>query len=115
MNNLVCLFLFLLMTLFGAAGAVLLKFSLSGSFSVFSLLRSIPFYLGGGLYFASALLNILLLRDMPLAILLPLTSITYIWTFLLARFFFKESITKLKISGLMIIFAGVFLLLCPAS
>lgn len=115
MSKITCIFLFLLMTLLGAGGSALLKSSLSGGFSVLSLLRSPCFYMGGTLYFGSALLNILLLRYMHFAILLSLTSVTYVWSLLLAKLFFKESITILKICGLITIFAGVFLLLYPGS
>ena len=44
------------------------------------------FYLGGLLYLISAILNIYILKFLDYSVVLPLTSITYIWTFVLSYY-----------------------------
>jgi drug/metabolite transporter (DMT)-like permease len=73
------------------------------------LLLSPFFYLGGVMYVIAALGNIYLLQKLPYAIVLPLGSITYIWTMFLSNRLLGEKITKRKILGMIIIIAGVTL------
>lgn len=94
------------MTLLGAFGALYLKKATSVARSLFGLFKVWQFYLGGFLYFASAVLNIYLLRYLDYSVVLPLTSITYIWTLLIARFDLKEQISKYQILGIVCIIAG---------
>nr|WP_221434301.1 EamA family transporter [Geomicrobium halophilum] len=69
------------------------------------------FLLGGLLYGIGAILNIYTLQFLPYTVVFPLTSITYIWTFLIAYFFLNESITVQKVIGVLLIIAGsVFLI-----
>ena len=77
--------------------------------SKIKLLISPFFYLGGVLYVLSALGNIFLLKKLPYAIVLPLGSITYIWTMFLSNRLLGEKITRRKILGMVIIVAGVTL------
>lgn len=63
-------------------------------------------------YGSGAILNIIVLRYMPYTVVFPLTSITYIWTFILSYVLLGEPITKRKLAGILLIIVGaVFLVL----
>lgn len=68
------------------------------------------FYIGGILYFVSDLINIYILRFLEYSIVLPMTSITYIWTMIIAGVFLKEKINFKKILGVLFILFGATLL-----
>ena len=102
--------LLIVMTLLGAFGALFLKKATTVAKSTMGLLRVWQFYLGGFLYFASAVLNIYLLRYLDYSVVLPLTSITYIWTVLIARVNLKEKISRLQILGILCIVAGAVMI-----
>ena len=68
------------------------------------------FYLGGFLYFAAAVLNIYVLRFLDYSVAFPLKAFTYIWTVLLAYLFFKESLTKRELAGVVLIVIGAVLI-----
>ena len=70
------------------------------------MLKNINLYIGGALYLASAVANIIVLKKMEYSIVLPLTSITYIWTMILSYMILKEKITKKKIGGVILILIG---------
>ena len=70
------------------------------------MLKNINLYIGGALYLASAVANIIVLKKMEYSIVLPLTSITYIWTMILSYMILKEEITKKKIGGVILILIG---------
>jgi drug/metabolite transporter (DMT)-like permease len=71
-----------------------------------------PFFIGGTLYFIGAVINIIVLKHLPYTIVFPLTSITYIWTFILSYFLLGEKITGKKIAGVVLIMIGsIFLVL----
>lgn len=95
----------LLMTVIGAFGGFSLKKANSAT-SFWMILQSLWFYLGGILYIASALINIYVLKYLPYSTVLPLTSITYIWSFILSYKFFSEKITKYKCIGIVMIIIG---------
>ena len=67
---------------------------------------SVGLYAGGCLYLLAALLNIWALRRMDYSVVLPLTSITYIWTLVLSAVFLKEKITPNMVRGVGYIIAG---------
>jgi drug/metabolite transporter (DMT)-like permease len=72
----------------------------------------LPFLIGGTLYFVGAVINIIVLKHLPYTIVFPLTSITYIWTFILSYFLLGENITIKKIVGVAFIIIGsIFLVL----
>ena len=73
------------------------------------ILLSPFFYLGGIMYVGSACVNIYLLKVLPYAVVLPIGSLTYVWTMFISHWLLKEIITKRKILGIAIIFIGVFL------
>ncbi|WP_160683827.1 EamA family transporter [Clostridium sp. C2-6-12] len=101
--------LLIIMTMMGAVAALFLKKA-----SEFKSLKHLAFnknlYIGGGLYFLSAILNIYILRSLEYSIVLPLTSITYIWTMIISYFILKEKVTTKKIFGIIFIFFGALLI-----
>lgn len=101
--------LLLLMTLIGSVASLSLKRA-SGADGIFSLLKNVNLYVGGFLYLTSAVLNIYILRHMDYSVVLPLTSITYIWTMFLSYMVLKEKITKKKILGVILIITGAVLI-----
>lgn len=98
------------MTLLGSLGAICLKFATAKMTGVFSLLKNKWFYSGGLLYVGGALLNIYLLTIMEYSVVLPLTAITYVWTVIFSRLFFKEKINLYKIAAILFILTGVALI-----
>lgn len=106
----ILLFVLLLMGFFASAGSFFLKKSTVGGLHVHKLLRSPHFYLGGGLYVLSALLNLYLLKQLPYSVVVPLGALTYIWTLLIAHRFLGEKVTKQKILGVLLILLGVSLI-----
>lgn len=95
----------LLMTLMGSIASLFLK-KASEQKSLFSLLKNINLYIGGILYLISAVMNIWLLRYLDYSVVLPLTSLTYIWTMILSYLILKEKISKKKIFGVLLILIG---------
>lgn len=67
--------------------------------------------IGAGFYGISALINIYVLKFLPYTIVYPLTSITYIWTFIISKVFLGEVITLKKIVGILLILIGSFILI----
>lgn len=108
--NVMLLFLFILMTLFGAFGGYAFKRlsaykpGLNKGFLLF-------FVTGGSFYFFGAVSNIILLRHLPYTVLYPLSSVTYIWTILISYFLLSEKITYNKILGIILIIVGAALLI----
>ncbi len=102
-------FILIIMTIIGAAAGLFLK-KASSSKNIKALILNVNFYLGGILYFISALLNIYILKYLDYSIVLPLTSITYIWTMFISYIILKESITKKKILGVILIIIGALLI-----
>ena len=101
--------LILLMTILGAIAGLFLKRA-SGTAGLLSILRNPNLYVGGILYLIAALVNVYVLRFLEYSIVLPLTSITYIWTMVVSYIFLQEKITKRKIVGVSLIIAGAIIL-----
>lgn len=97
--------LLLTMTFLGSVASLFLKRA-SGHDRLVGLLTDINLYAGGSFYFVSAILNIVVLRRLEYSLVLPLTSITYIWTMVISHLALKERITKKKIGGVMLIITG---------
>ena len=93
------------MTLLGSVASLFLK-KASGTDSLFDLIKNPYLYIGGTLYLTSAILNIWILRVLDYSVVLPLTSLTYIWTMVLSYLILKEKITKKKIIGVILILLG---------
>ena len=99
-------FIFLLiMTVLGSVASLFLK-KASGTDGILAMIKNVNLYIGGFLYLASAILNIWLLRYLEYSVVLPLTSLTYIWTMVFSYMILKEKITKKKICGVFLILIG---------
>lgn len=106
MSRFILYLIIILMTLFGSFGGFFFKKSTSGS-SILSILVNKFLYIGGILYLISAILNIVVLKYMPLSQVLPMTAITYIWSMITSRLVLKEKITVSKVVGMISIIVGV--------
>ena len=97
--------LILVMTLLGAVASLFFKkaSSCGGTVNVF---KNINLYIGGALYLASAVLNIIVLRKLDYSLVLPLTSVTYAWTMIISYLVLKECISGRKICGVILIIIG---------
>lgn len=95
----------LVMTMLGSVASLFLKRA-SGTKGIITMLKNINLYIGGVLYLVSAVLNIWILRYLDYSVVLPLTSLTYIWTMVLSYMILKEKITKKKIAGVIFILIG---------
>lgn len=99
------------MTLMGAAASIFFKrASACGGF--WKMAADMNLYIGGFLYVAAAGMNIIVLKHMDYSVVLPLTSVTYIWTMMLSYMLLKESVTKKKVIGVCCIVLGA---VCVAS
>lgn len=99
----------LLMGFFASVASFFLKKSTVGGLSIKKLMFSPYFYLGGGLYVFSALLNLYLLKQLPYFVVVSLGALTYIWTLRISHRFLGETITKQKVVGIILILVGVIL------
>lgn len=87
------------MTVLGAMGAIFFKKAANDkSFMAIAI--------GGLLYFISALINIYVLKFLDYSVVLPLTSVTYVWTMLMSRCFFGECVNVKKTVGIALILIG---------
>lgn len=94
----------------GFAGLYLKK--ASSLIGIKELLLDINLYIGGILYLFSAIINIYVLKFLDYSIVLPLTSITYIWTIIISYFKLNEKITYRKIAGaILVVIGAVFIAL----
>lgn len=98
-----------IMAFVGALASIFFK-KASGSESIKSLLFNINLYIGGMLYVVAAFINIFVLRHLDYSVVLPLTSITYIWTMILSYMTLKEKISNKKIIGVCLIVVGALIL-----
>ena len=97
--------LLLVMTMLCALASLFLK-KASGSDGIIEMFKNSNLYLGGLLYLVAVILNVYILRFLDYSIVLPLTSIIYIWTMVLSNIVLKEKITKKKIAGVFLILTG---------
>ena len=93
------------MTLLGAVASLLLK-KACVNLNLRCIYRNGWFFGGGGLYFVTALMNIALLRYLDYSVVLPFTSLTYVWS----AGFLKEKISRKQVLGLAFIVCGAFML-----
>ena len=98
----------IIMTLIGAIASLYLK-KASNSEGMLNIIKNMNLYIGGILYLISAILNIYILKFLDYSIVLPLTSVTYIWTMILSHFKLNEKINKKKIIGVILIIIGAIL------
>lgn len=93
------------MTMIGSCASFCLK-KASNMHTIQNLIFAPMLYLGALLYLVSAFINIYILKYLDYSIVLPLTSITYIWTFGLSYLYLNENITKKKVCGIVMIIFG---------
>ena len=98
-------FLIFAMTFAGSLASVFLK-KASSSDSIVAILKNKYLYIGILLYGISALVNIVVLKKLDYSVVLPLTSITYIWTMFLSCIILKEIISRRKIMGVIVVIVG---------
>lgn len=98
----------LIMTVIGSVASLFLK-KASGGDGIVDLLKNVNLYIGGFLYVGSAVLNIILLRYLDYSVVLPLTSLTYIWTMIISYLVLKENISVKKMAGVALILVGAVL------
>lgn len=96
------------MTLLGSVASLFLK-KASGTDGIWVMIKNINLYIGGFLYLASAVMNIWVLQYLDYSVVLPLTSLTYIWTMILSYMILKEKVTKKKACGVALILVGAIL------
>lgn len=106
MNNLDII----LFTLLGSIGSLFFKLATLKSKKAIQIILSPYLYIGVIFYFFSIIINTIVIRNYKYSFVLPLTSITYIWTFVFSYFFLKENITRYKIIGISLIFLGALVL-----
>lgn len=98
------------MTLIGSTASLFLK-KASNYKTFLDLLKNKNLYIGAFLYLLSALLNIYILKYLDYSIVLPLTSITYIWTMIISKIILKEKLTFKKMFGTFLIFCGALVII----
>ncbi|MEC0123991.1 EamA family transporter [Paenibacillus pabuli] len=91
------------MTLCGAMGGAGLKAYATSR-------KKLHVLMGLGFYGTGALLNIVLLKFLPLTVVLPANALTYVWTLIIASFVFKETVGPLRWMGVACIMGGLCLL-----
>lgn len=94
------------MTLLGALGSLFFKKASEKNVGLISLLKNRWLYFGGILYLASLLITVYLLRVLDYSVVLPLTSVTYVWTLFIAYLILKEKISIKQIIGVVLIVCG---------
>lgn len=104
------IFLCIVFTLSGAFGGYFFKKAASESSGIIKIVWNPFLYIGGLFYVFGAVLNILLLKELKYTIVLPLTSITYVWTLVISRIYLKEKVTRKKLAGVSFIVMGAILL-----
>lgn len=97
------------MTVLGSFAGYLFKRA-SGSGDLRALLGNKRLYAGAALYVLAALLNVYVLRYLEYSLVLPLTSLTYVWTMLLSRRLLGEEIKRRQWIGTACIVLGAVLL-----
>ena len=96
------------MTLIGAFASLVLKKGCI-NLCIKTIYKNLWIYIGGLLYLSTAFINIILLKYLDYTVVLPFTSLTYVWSAILAFVFLKEKIHKKQIMGLIMIVMGAFL------
>ena len=97
----------ILMGVTASFASFFLKKATANGLHILTLLRTPYLYFGGGLYVLSALMNLYLLQRLPYSLVVPLGSLTYIWTLFLSWHFLDEPISRQKIWGIALILFGV--------
>lgn len=104
MNYLIPIIVVFFGSVFGAIAALFLK---KGSKKGWI---NITIIIGLFLYGISAIIFIGALKYAPVSVLSPVAAATYIWSFVFAKRYLKESINPGKIFGLSLIIAGIIVM-----
>lgn len=91
------------------AAFFLKKISNNKNLSIKSILLDINIYIGGFLYFVSAILTIIALMELPYNIVYSLSALTYVWSIIVAKMFFDEKLSMNKVLSILLIILGVCL------
>ena len=105
--------LVLVASFIGSFGAVFLKGgALKLEFTVAGLVRNYRLFLGVVFFLLSSVFFLEGIRrpGAELTVLYPMVSLSYIWTLLWSRLFFKEPFTRTKLYGLGLILTGILIL-----
>jgi len=106
---LIDLILCIILTMFGALGGYFFK-KASSSEPIIKIIINPVLYIGVMFYLLGAILNIIVLKRINYIVVLPLTSLTYVWSMMLAYMLLKENISRKKIIGLSMIICGAIIL-----
>ncbi|MFE9277965.1 DMT family transporter [Paenibacillus glucanolyticus] len=98
--------LILLMTMMGSLGGLFFKKTSNHLGSKNIKLFLISLIVGASFYFIGAIMNIVALKFAPYTLVYPLTSITYIWTFLISKYYLKEKTTAYQLIGIALVICG---------
>lgn len=109
MISITAIILLILATTTGAAGIILMKKG-SMKLEINKIYKNTPLIYGIVLFGFSTLFFITSLNYGELHILYSLTGLTYVWLLILANKYLKEPITITKITGTVLIVAGIALL-----
>jgi uncharacterized membrane protein len=102
--------LLILFTIFGALGSFFFKISANKSYNTIQLISNYNLYIGVAFYITSAIINILVLLALPYTIVLPCSSITYIWSLYLSKTYLRENVGLLKLIGVAFISLGTIII-----
>jgi drug/metabolite transporter (DMT)-like permease len=103
------LWMMIAFTVFASVGQTFMKTGADrfSQTSFVGLLRNTPLQIGLTLYLCGAVLAVLALRHGELSVLWPVISLSYVWVAILARILIHESMSPLKIAGIVVIIIGV--------
>ena len=91
----------------GSFGAVFLKLGSAQMRHSLRKIANVRLAAGVAMYLLSSCFFIVAIRDGELTVLYPLVSLSYVWTLIWSRLFFKEPFTRDKLVGLFLILVGV--------
>ena len=98
------------MTAIGSLGAISFKRTTMLSERFIGYFKIKWLYIGVALYVTASLFNFYMLTKIDYSVMLPLTSVTYIWTAIFSKVFYKEVINWQKIVAIGLIIAGAILI-----
>jgi drug/metabolite transporter (DMT)-like permease len=111
MSLLLSLAVMILSTLIGAIAALYLKKG-SARFSLhpIKLLKNKHIVIGGSLYVFGVMLYLFVLRELPLSVAYPLSSMQYIWITLISKRYLRERVDAWRWAGVSLILLGIIIL-----
>ena len=99
------LIMILTMTILGALGSFYFKKSSNNN-----NLLNFNLFFGGLLYTLGMIINILALKYYDYTVVFPLTSLTYVWSFILGAKILNEKFNRYNVYGVCLIICGVMVL-----